>query len=113
MHGGQNCFAHAVVIRANYSDPWLQDWVKPEYGPVVKNTQRDPSSAWQTSKGEWRYTWYSGGIYSSWNFKDWSMVGHLFGKAECPDFFPIPWDCDGCTGVAVVSWNGHGMRKQF
>eukprot|EP01052_Picozoa_sp_SAG31_P033681 SAG31_NODE_3838_length_3832_cov_3.197696_3_plen_415_part_00 len=87
-----------MAIPANYSDPWLQDWVKPEYNPVVKNTQRDPSSAWQTSKGEWRYTWYSGGIYSSWNFKDWTMVGHLFGKAECPDFFPIPRDCDGCTG---------------
>eukprot|EP01047_Picozoa_sp_COSAG01_P034871 COSAG01_NODE_2640_length_7295_cov_4.485955_8_plen_230_part_00 len=99
---GQNCFAHAVAMPANLSDPWLEDWVKPEYNPVVLNTQRDPSTAWQTSRGEWRYTWYSGGIYSSWDFVNFVNVGNLFGKNECPDFFPLPAACDGCgTGSSI------------
>ena len=94
---GQECFAHAVAVPANLSDPDLKDWVKPDYNPIVVNTQRDPSTAWQTSSGEWRYTYYDGDIFASDDFKVWKNVGKLFGKAECPDFFPLPSDCAGCA----------------
>ena len=94
---GQSCFAHAVAVPADLTDKWLENWVKPAYNPVVKNTQRDPSTAWRTTKGEWRYTLYTGEVYSSWDFITWTNVGRVFGKNECPDFYPIPTDCDGCS----------------
>jgi hypothetical protein len=30
------------------------NWSKPSYNPIINNTQRDPSTAWQTPDGEWR-----------------------------------------------------------
>ncbi|KAH8044985.1 glutathione transferase [Aureococcus anophagefferens] len=74
----------------------------PDYNPIVVNTQRDPSTAWQTSSGEWRYTYYDGDIFASDDFKVWKNVGKLFGKAECPDFFPLPADCAGCAANASL-----------
>lgn len=99
---GQECFAHAVAVPANLSDPDLKDWVKPEYNPVVTNTQRDPSTAWRTSFGEWRYTFYDGSVFASDDFKNWTNVGKLFGKAECPDFFELPSDCEGCSAPTTA-----------
>ena len=54
-----------VAIPADLNDPDLKDWVKPDYNPIFLNTQRDPSSAWQTSSGEWRYTYLRRADYFS------------------------------------------------
>lgn len=61
----------AVAIPANASvlqqscgilmpqqDPLYVNWTKPSYNPIVNNTQRDPSTAWQSPAGEWRLTTY-------------------------------------------------------
>ena len=59
---------------------------------------RDPSSAWQTAAGEWRYTDANADIYSSWDFESWKLVGNLpsFGTGDCPDFYLLPPTCPGC-----------------
>ena len=45
----------AVAVPADHAgDPLLTNWSKPSYNPIVNNTQRDPSTAWQTAAGEWR-----------------------------------------------------------
>jgi sucrose-6-phosphate hydrolase SacC (GH32 family) len=64
----------------------------------VENTERDPSTAWQTSAGEWRLTNYEGKIFSSTDFVKWSRPedgATPFPVAECPDFFPVPAACTG------------------
>jgi hypothetical protein len=84
-------------------DPLLTNWSKPSYNPIVNNTQRDPSTAWQTAAGEWRLTNYEGKIFSSLDFVTWAEAdggAQLWVDAECPDFFPRPRNCDGngCDG---------------
>eukprot|EP00663_Eupelagonemidae_sp_cell21sb_P006116 gene6116-3218_t len=39
---------------ANSSDPLYTEWTKADYNPVVNFTGDDPSTAWQTTGGEWR-----------------------------------------------------------
>ena len=96
--GSTTGFCLAQAVPANLSDPWLQDWVKPDTNPIrcEHEVERDPSTAWRTSWGEWRMTYYHGGVYASTDFTRWDYVGGLFGNAECPDFFPLPRACDGC-----------------
>ena len=108
-HGptGSGCFTHALAQPANLSDPWLLDWEKPAHlNPIVRLVNgsginirsRDPSTAWISARGEWRYTDASADIYSSWDFERWEWVGNLpnFGTGDCPDFFPLPPACEGC-----------------
>ncbi len=77
---------------------------RPAYNPIVEGVQRDPSTAWRTAAGEWRFTNYEGKVYSSMDFKAWSVAGGgaaLFPTAECPDFFPLPAPCagNGCANA--------------
>eukprot|EP00294_Goniomonas_avonlea_P016037 CAMPEP_0114543504 /NCGR_PEP_ID=MMETSP0114-20121206/2390_1 /TAXON_ID=31324 /ORGANISM="Goniomonas sp, Strain m" /LENGTH=606 /DNA_ID=CAMNT_0001727845 /DNA_START=18 /DNA_END=1838 /DNA_ORIENTATION=+ len=90
--------ALAIAVPENPSDPLLTNWTKPSYNPVVNNTQRDPSTAWQTSDGEWRLTTYDGLVYNSWNFVHWEHLGTnpIFPVGECPSLFPLPRVCPGC-----------------
>ena len=96
----------ALAVPADHAgDPLLTNWSKPAFNPIVNNTQRDPSSAWQTAAGEWRLTNFEGKIYSSMDFVTWAAAdggAELFAQAECPDFFPVPRACDGngCAGPA-------------
>eukprot|EP01116_Phalansterium_solitarium_P025276 TRINITY_DN9582_c0_g1_i2.p2 TRINITY_DN9582_c0_g1~~TRINITY_DN9582_c0_g1_i2.p2 ORF type:complete len:632 (+),score=194.35 TRINITY_DN9582_c0_g1_i2:80-1975(+) len=96
---GHNCTTGTtfdIALPANISDPFLTNWTKPSYNPIVQNVQRDPSTAWQTEAGEWRFTNFEGRIYSSWDFVVWNDVGPLFEQAECPDMFPLPAVCPTC-----------------
>ena len=88
----------AIAVPANHSsDPLLVNWTK--LGVVMNNTQRDPTTAWQTASGEWRFTNFEGKVFSSIdNFRTWSTAGDgsaIFPSAECPDFFPLPPRCHG------------------
>ena len=89
----------AIALPADYkNDPLLTNWTKPAYNPIVNNTERDPSTAWQTASGEWRLTTYEGKVYSSKDFVNWGVASGgqaIFPVAECPDFFPVPAKCKG------------------
>ena len=88
----------AIALPADRSDPTLTNWTKPAYNPIVEDTQRDPSSAWQTASGEWRMTNYEGVVFSSPDFVHWARAADsrvVFEVAECPDFFPLPARCTG------------------
>ena len=83
---GTGCFTHALAQPANYSDPWLVDWEKPaQLNPTVRITNgtginsgsRDPTTAWKTSRGEWRYADAHADIYSSWDFETFHWAGNL------------------------------------
>ena len=83
----------AVAVPEDPSDPLYTNWTKPGYNPIFNNTQRDPSSAWQTSFKEWRFTTFDGLVYGSEDFQTWYKVGlSQFPKGECPSFFPLPKD---------------------
>lgn len=111
-HGvGVGCFMHSLALPADASDEWLENWVKPAaLNPIVQHVDgkgisgksRDPTTAWQTSLGEWRYTDAKADIFSSWDFETWRWVGNIgnFGTGDCPDFYPTPRDCDGCALLA-------------
>jgi hypothetical protein len=47
--------AYSQAIPSNRSDPLLKNWSKPEYNPILNGTGDDPSTAWKTQYGEWRF----------------------------------------------------------
>ncbi|KAH8080327.1 beta-fructofuranosidase [Aureococcus anophagefferens] len=56
----------ALAVPADYAgDELLVHWTKPGYNPVVENTQRDPSTPWKTSAGEWRLRTYDSMVYGA------------------------------------------------
>lgn len=72
-------------------DPLYTNWTKPSYNPIVENTQRDPSTAWQLPSGEWRLTSFDSTIYATMDFKSWYTIGKSqFPQGECPSFFELP-----------------------
>lgn len=95
------------AIPANYSDPYLQNWVKPDNNPIVKPTRenissfRDPTTAW-FNNGQWKMLigsrYYNRGVaylYRSKDFVKWTRAKRPFheksntGMWECPDFYPV------------------------
>jgi hypothetical protein len=52
----------------------------PGQGTGINGASRDPSTAWRTERGEYRYTDAKADIYSSWDFDRWRWVGNLGGR---------------------------------
>ncbi|XP_020686802.1 beta-fructofuranosidase, insoluble isoenzyme 4 isoform X1 [Dendrobium catenatum] len=98
-----------IALPKNISDPFLLEWVKPPYNPVmvaegVKPTQfRDPSTCWLGKDGLWRTTVGAEDfekkakalLYRSKDFVKWTRAEQpLFSTdsssmIECIDFFPV------------------------
>ncbi|KAK8956835.1 Beta-fructofuranosidase, insoluble isoenzyme 4 [Platanthera zijinensis] len=99
-----------IALPKNISDPFLLEWVKPPYNPVMiaadgfNATQfRDPSTCWQGKDGFWRTTVGAEDfemkakalLYKSEDFMRWTRAERpLFSTnsssmIECVDFFPV------------------------
>eukprot|EP00931_Biecheleriopsis_adriatica_P038940 TRINITY_DN22273_c0_g1_i1.p1 TRINITY_DN22273_c0_g1~~TRINITY_DN22273_c0_g1_i1.p1 ORF type:complete len:580 (-),score=94.96 TRINITY_DN22273_c0_g1_i1:93-1832(-) len=88
--GGTNL---CIAVPADPSDPLQTNWTKTwTANPIVPNTERDPSTAWKTSSGEWRLTTFDTETFGSMDFKTWYRLGKTpgFAVGECPSFFPLP-----------------------
>ncbi|XP_072988105.1 beta-fructofuranosidase, insoluble isoenzyme 3-like isoform X1 [Typha latifolia] len=116
-----------IAFPKNLSDPYLQEWVKPDYNPIIAPTVRlnasafrDPTTAWLGLDKHWRVLvgskWNKRGkaiLYRSRDFKNWTMVKHPFHSAvntgmwECPDFYPVAEK--GKIGLDT-SMHGRGMK---
>ena len=89
---------YAQAIPADRKDPFLTNWTKPAYNPIVNRTSDDPSSAWKTSSGEWRFPGNGLGrgacpIFAAPKLTGpWTSVGSIanFSGGECPSLFPLP-----------------------
>ncbi|KAL9995281.1 putative beta-fructofuranosidase [Helianthus debilis subsp. tardiflorus] len=110
------------AIPANYSDPLLREWIKPDDNPIVKPTSenvssfRDPTTAW-FNNGHWKMTVGSKHnkrgivyLYRSRDFVKWTKAKHTLhdkkdtGMWECPDFFPV--STQGTKGVETSALMG-------
>ena len=97
-------------------DPLLTNWSKAPSNPVVNNTGRDPSGAWQTTDGkEWRTVTFDGQVFSSSDgFKSWQRAAGPkpgFPGGECPSLFPLPgpakpFDAGGTRGTSSIHRSG-------
>eukprot|EP01121_Diplochlamys_sp_Union-15-3_P020246 TRINITY_DN7853_c0_g1_i3.p1 TRINITY_DN7853_c0_g1~~TRINITY_DN7853_c0_g1_i3.p1 ORF type:complete len:528 (-),score=100.39 TRINITY_DN7853_c0_g1_i3:260-1843(-) len=104
-----NVEKQAVALPKNVSDPFLIDWIKPSYNPIISSPPpngnagnfRDDTTAWEAN-GVWNIlvgSEVSGigavALYSTIDFMNWTYSGifytsDLYGNMwECPDFFPI------------------------
>ncbi|GAA0184721.1 hypothetical protein LIER_32009 [Lithospermum erythrorhizon] len=97
------------AIPADYNDPYLTKWVKPDNNPLItpdigvnKTAFRDPTTAWVGPDGYWRTIVGSRRrnrgmtyLYKSKDFMKWTKAKHPLhsvantGNFECPDFFPV------------------------
>ncbi|KAF6138441.1 hypothetical protein GIB67_014562 [Kingdonia uniflora] len=97
-----------IAFPKNLSDPYLTEWERPDYNPIIvpdginASSFRDPTTAWRGSDGYWRILVGnkrgSRGmalLYKSRDFKKWTKKQHPLhsgarsGMWECPDFFPV------------------------
>ncbi|XP_020149510.1 fructan 6-exohydrolase [Aegilops tauschii subsp. strangulata] len=101
-----------VAFPKNPADPFLREWVKPSYNPVILHPAdvpgdsfRDPSTAWIGSDGMWRIAVAAkvGGpmgiasalVYRSKELRRWKRnASPLYTSraaimVECPDLFPV------------------------
>ena len=108
-----------AAVPANLADPFLTNWTKPSYNPLVNGTGDDPSTAWKTASGEWRLIGNQQGggsgapIYGSKDFKTWYKIGFTTLKlGDCPtpgapirlhDAHAHPW-CAGMGSAHVHTW---------
>ncbi|XP_031504935.1 beta-fructofuranosidase, insoluble isoenzyme 1-like isoform X2 [Nymphaea colorata] len=108
-----------IAFPKDPSDPFLREWVKPSYNPVMAPTTsnginasafRDPTTAWLGPDGMWRTLVGSkvdqkgiAILYRSSDFINWTMVleplhsSEGTGMWECPDFYPVP--VNGTVGL--------------
>ena len=93
----------AQAVPADYAgDALLTNWTKPAYNPIMQNTERDPSTPWKTSSGEWRLRTYNSKVYGSASDADmiagrWYEIGVSpdLRVCECPSFYPLPRSTPG------------------
>ncbi|KAM0939745.1 putative beta-fructofuranosidase [Dioscorea sansibarensis] len=108
-------------------DPYLREWTKPDYNPVIRpdasiepSKFRDPTTAWFGLDGHWRVVIGSrrnmrgmAVLYRSRDFVTWVKAKHPLhsskdtGMWECPDFFPV--SLKGKKGLET-SVNGPGVK---
>ena len=114
-----------AAVPANLADPFLTNWTKPSYNPLVNGTGDDPSTgtAWKTASGEWRLIGNQQGggsgapIYGSKDFKTWYKIGFTTLKlGDCPtpgapirlhDAHAHPW----CTGMGCACAHVVGPQR--
>ncbi|KAL6843526.1 hypothetical protein ACP4OV_026588 [Aristida adscensionis] len=109
-----------VAYPKDPSDPYLTEWVKPEYNPVIApgpgvnaTAFRDPTTAWQGPDGLWRLVVGTrdnhrgiAALYRSRDFRRWAPAPRALhsgdtGMWECPDFYPITSPGAGGAGGAT------------
>ena len=103
------CATYFDAAAANASDALLTDWTVARV--IANRTGADPTGAWRTAAGEWRFAGSHGTVYSA---DTWGGAWHesptpVFmpptyndSKAgiSCGDLFPRPRPCDGCAPAA-------------
>ncbi|CAM0955456.1 unnamed protein product [Alopecurus aequalis] len=119
-----------IAFPKNASDRLLQEWVKPDYNPVIplpkdvdRRNFRDPSTAWRGRDGFWRVAVAANVtvdvgstlIYRSKDFRRWKRnaaplyASHAAGMVECPDLFPVA--APGAeNGLDYLPSNGAAMH---
>ncbi|XP_026425932.1 beta-fructofuranosidase, insoluble isoenzyme 1-like isoform X1 [Papaver somniferum] len=114
-----------IAVPKNLSDPFLEEWTKPDYNPLIEPINginaasfRDPTTAWLGKDGYWRLVVgnESGNktgmalLYKSKDFVKWVKVQYPLHSAqtgmwECPDFFPV-----SLTGKEGLDTSASGDR---
>ncbi|CAN6286916.1 unnamed protein product [Urochloa humidicola] len=121
---GENRQVQNVAYPKDPSDPYLREWVKPDYNPVIvpgaginATAFRDPTTAWQGPDGLWRLVIGTKDnhrglamLYRSRDFKQWAPANRALhsgdtGMWECPDFYPVT------TTSPVAGGAGAGVTK--
>ncbi|KAJ3692640.1 hypothetical protein LUZ60_011735 [Juncus effusus] len=113
-----------VAFPQNGSDPFLLEWSKPGYNPIMPlgndldpGKFRDPTTGWLGKDGYWRTAVAAELegtaeilLYTSKNFVNWRRRGSPLhesqsaGMWECPDFFPV--SLSGKQGLDTSVNNG-------
>jgi beta-fructofuranosidase len=121
----QNCQVQNYAIPANYSDPYLREWVKPDNNPLVvpgegmnASAFRDPTTAWRGKDGQWRILVGSkrkhrgmAFLYRSKDFVNWVQARHPLhssantGMWECPEFYPVSLNGKNGLDTSLVGEN--------
>jgi hypothetical protein len=72
---------------------------------VAAANMQDPSGAWLTSDGEWRFLTWDQEIFASRDFVAWQRLGQPAGLpvGDCPSLFPLPAAVDGAGPLPAAA----------
>jgi len=118
------------AVPADYSDPYLREWVKPDNNPIIVPVEgmnasafRDPTTAWW-SNGHWKLVVGSkrkhrgmAYLYRSRDFVHWVKAQHPLhssantGMWECPDFYPVSSSGKSGLETSVLGQNVKHVLK--
>jgi len=95
--------AYSVAVPLDPEDRLMKEWRR--LGPIINDTDNDPSEAWQTEGGEWRLIGHGGGggerqknvgapMWATGDptmLSDWYLVGHSpLPPGECQNLYLLP-----------------------
>ncbi|KAI3455570.1 hypothetical protein Pfo_012233 [Paulownia fortunei] len=125
----QNQQVQNLAIPKNLSDPYLIEWIKSPYNPLMAPTVenkidassfRDPTTAWLGRDGRWRVIIGNKRgrrgmalLYRSKDFVHWTKAKHPLystkdsGMWECPDFYPVSTSSVDGVDTSMV---GNGLK---
>ncbi|XP_042392969.1 beta-fructofuranosidase, insoluble isoenzyme 3-like [Zingiber officinale] len=124
----QNRQVQNVAYPKNLSDPYLREWVKPDFNPVIApesgvnaSAFRDPTTAWRGVSGHWKLVIGSKRdtrgeviLYRSRDFVRWVKAKHSLhtatgtGMWECPDLYPV--SLRGRLGLDTSTLGGAAVK---
>ena len=87
------CTNFVDAVPADHTtDPLLRKWTKPLYNPIVNGSAKDPSAAWKTAAGEWRFSSNAAEIFSTTDWISWRSLGTVAAlpQGDCPSLLPLP-----------------------
>ena len=102
-----------LAVPSNASDPLSIEWSV--VGVLANMTSDDPTGAWRSAAGEWRFAGARGTVYATapgaeftgpWNESSRPVFmpptfNASQGGISCGDLFPLPAVCDGCGPAAA------------
>ena len=117
-------YTFGVAFPSNTSDPFLRKWSKSTLNPIVNDTFDDPSTAWMTPSGEFRWIANCGDgqvgdcgprgnqapLYgaSDSSFSSAYKIGFTnLDAGECPSLFPLPPLTPGTAPVPDMPTHVH------
>ena len=97
---------------ADPDDPLLTNWSK---RLIFNNTQRDPSGAWLTPDGEWRFMTWDQELFASKDFVAWQRLGQPAGLpvGDCPSLFALPAAVDGAAAPPLAAAPTHVHKISY
>lgn len=95
-HNKDNAERQSIAASSDRGRSWTKYAKNPVLGTDADRSFRDPKVFWHAQTRRWiMVVGVQHRLYASPNLREWSLLGELPFKSECPDLFPVPFEHGG------------------